>query len=159
MTTVKKTHPRLVLKAATAEDLMTPNPLSIRQDAVIKEAVAFLTDKGITAAPVIDDAGRPVGVLSRADIVVHDREKVEYVPAAADRFQKPGFQIENVDHTKVADIMTPVVFSVAPDTSANRVVEEMIKLKVHRLFVVDDDGVLIGVISAMDILSRLELEE
>src|SRR5437868_3767311 len=66
--------PRLVLEAGTAADLMTPNPVSIRDTATLAEAVSLLTDKGISGAPVIDDAGRPVGVLSRADIVAHDRQ-------------------------------------------------------------------------------------
>jgi predicted transcriptional regulator len=47
----------LVLRAETAADLMTSNPLSIRVDATIREAVAFLVDKGISGAPVIDSAG------------------------------------------------------------------------------------------------------
>src|SRR5262249_2802727 len=67
----------LALRAETAADLMTPDPVSIGADATIKEAVAFLTDKGFSAAPVIDRAGRPVGVLSRSDVLVHDRETVE----------------------------------------------------------------------------------
>lgn len=50
---------RLVLTAATAADLMTPNPVSVRDSATIKEAIAMLTDHGFSAAPVIDDAGRP----------------------------------------------------------------------------------------------------
>ena len=70
----------LTLNAATAADLMTPNPLSIRQNATVKEAAAFLSDRGISAAPVIDDAGRAVGVLSRADIVVHHRQEAQFVP-------------------------------------------------------------------------------
>jgi CBS domain-containing protein len=52
--------------------------------------------------------------------------------------------------------MTPVVFSVSPKTPAHKVVEQIVDLKVHRLFVVDDDGILVGVISALDILRRLE---
>ena len=70
----------LTLNAETAADLMTPNPLSIRQNATVKEAAAFLTDRGISAAPVIDNAGRAVGVLSRADIVVHHRQEAQFVP-------------------------------------------------------------------------------
>src|SRR5262249_21708562 len=59
---------QLTLTAETAADLMTPNPVSIRDVATVREAVALLTDKGFSAAPVIDQAGRPIGVLSRADI-------------------------------------------------------------------------------------------
>jgi CBS domain-containing protein len=156
------------LETATAVDLMTANPLSINADATVKEAVAFLTDKGFSGAPVIDHAGRPVGVLSRADIIVHDREKVEYVAAvpdyyeAAERLAAPsgeslydGFQVENIDWTPVRDIMTPVVFSVAPDTPASKVIEQMVTLKVHRLFVIGSGGVLVGVISALDVLRYL----
>jgi CBS domain-containing protein len=51
--------------------------------------------------------------------------------------------------------MTPVVFSVAPDAAAAKVVQEMVALKVHRLFVVENTGVLVGVISALDVLRRL----
>ena len=43
-----------------------------------------------------------------------------------------------------AELMTPAVFSVAPDTPARRVVEEMLALHVHRMFVVDDGGFLVG---------------
>src|SRR5262245_21606428 len=60
---------RLKLCAETAAALMTPDPLSIREDATVHEAVSFLTDNGFSAAPVVDKAGRPVGVLSRADII------------------------------------------------------------------------------------------
>jgi len=157
----------LTLRAETAADLMTPNPVSIRDVATIHEAVAMLADMGFSAAPVIDKAGRAVGVLSRADIVVHDREKVEYLEPVPEFYDKSelrtgtgeplskGFQVEKPDGTHVHDIMTPVVFSVTPDSPASRVVEEMVALKVHRLFVVDRSGVLVGVISALDVLRHL----
>jgi CBS domain-containing protein len=158
----------LALKARTAADLMVPNPVSIRANAAVQEAVALLTDKGFSAAPVIDEAGRPVGVLSRADIVTCDREKSSYVAPVPDYYQetaaaaeagsipRTGFQVVDVDRTRVRDIMTPVVFSVAPTTSAAKTVHEMLALKVHRLFVVDEASVLVGVISALDVLRHLE---
>jgi CBS domain-containing protein len=161
---------RLTLWAETAADLMTPNPVSIAANAPVKEAIAFLADKGFSAAPVIDHAGRPIGVLSRTDILIHDREKVEYLPTAPERFERTartrmgeslevGFQVENVDGTRVSDIMTPAVFSVGLETSASKVVEEMLALKVHHMFVVGDDGILVGIISALDILRRLGSDE
>lgn len=139
--------PRLTLWAETAADLMMPNPMSIRGDATVREAIAALTDHGYSAAPVIDEAGRPLGVLSRADILVHDREAIDYVVPADDE-EGPGADC-------VRDIMTPAVFCVSPDAPASRVVREMTELKVHRLFVVDDCGTLVGVISVLDVLRRL----
>jgi CBS domain-containing protein len=157
----------LTLSAATAADLMTPNPLSIRQNASVKEAASFLSDRGISAAPVIDDAGQAVGVLSRTDIVVHHRQHVQFVPHISDYYERTdlgaragehipeGFQVENVDRSQVGDIMTPVVYAVSPNDSASKVVAKMVDDKVHRLFVIDDGGVLVGVISALDVLRKL----
>lgn len=151
----------------TAADLMVANPISIRADANIREALVLLTDKGFSAAPVIDDAGRPVGVLSRSDLLVHDRERGEYLTHTPTYFYEhelrtkdgeplPGFEVEDVDRTTVNDVMTPALFSVAPDTPAAKVVSEMLGLHVHRLFVVDEAGVLVGVISTMDVLKHLK---
>jgi predicted transcriptional regulator len=160
-----KTSGVLTLKAEIAADLMIPNPLSIRQNATVKEAAAFLTDRGISAAPVIDNAGRAVGVLSRADIVVHHREAAQFVPefyqrtdlaAHADESFAEGFQVENADRSQVRDIMTPLVFAVSLNDSARKVVTRMLDEKVHRLFVVDGSDVVVGVISALDVLRRIQ---
>jgi CBS-domain-containing membrane protein len=152
----------LVLSVTTAAGMMTPNPVSIRDLATIREALALLTDKGFSAAPVIDEAGRPVGVLSRSDLLVHEREQVEYVKPPA-RYEQDelarevpaGFQVERVDEALVRDIMTPVVFSVAPEAPARTVISQLLGLNIHRLFVVDEAGVLIGVVSGVDVLRHL----
>jgi CBS domain-containing protein len=158
---------RLVLTAETAADLMTRNPVSISADATVPEAIDLLVDKGISAAPVIDGAGRPVGVLSHSDILVHDREKVDFLRPLPEYYQRSDstsvtgdafpedYRVENADAVRVKDLMTPAVFSVTPEAPAARVVEDMVALKVHRLFVVDRNGVLVGVISALDVLRSL----
>jgi CBS domain-containing protein len=156
----------LELRAERAADLMMPNPISLDVNSTLHDALVLFTEKGFTAAPVIEGAGRPVGVISRYDIVVHDRERPEYLPAhpvfssprelaTAEGEPRRGFQVDTVDGTCVGDVMTPGVFSVAPDTPADKVLEEMLALKVHRLFVVDRTGVLVGVISALDFLKHL----
>jgi CBS domain-containing protein len=143
---------RLTLWAQTASDLMMTNPLSINQDATVPELIAMLTDHGFTAAPVIDDAGHPVGVVSRGDILVHDRARTSSTPSGSSEERATA-----ADSTRVRDIMTPAIFSVSPDTAASRVVEEMLALKVHRLFVVDSDGTLVGIITALDVLRHLRV--
>jgi CBS domain-containing protein len=157
----------LTLDVRTAAELMVTNPVSIRDNATVQEAVTLLTDKGFSAAPVIDAAGRPIGVVSRADIMAHQRESFAAAAAvprsdeespASGPVQEPGRQQDPAatrNRTLVRDIMTPVVFSVAPDAAAAKVVQEIVALKVHRLFVVDGGGVLIGVISTLDVLKHL----
>jgi CBS domain-containing protein len=161
---------RLYLAAERAADLMHENPISISENATIKEAAAILLDRGISAAPVINEAGRPVGVISRSDIVLFEREKSEHLPPAAEYFaedttdvatgkQVPfGFHVEYPDATTVREIMTPVIYAVSPDTPASQVIREMLQRHVHRLFVTDASGVLVGVITTMDILRHLRRE-
>jgi CBS domain-containing protein len=81
---------------------------------------------------------------------------------AEERFRSTGetcreeFQVVDVDQTRVAHIMTPAVFSVTPDTPAATVVREMVTLEIHRLFVVNRDGDLVGVLGVSDILQHLQ---
>lgn len=160
-----ETGNHLTLRAETAADLMTRNPVSLPQDATICEAAAFLLEREISAAPVIDDAGRPVGVLSHTDIVRHDLDPAagKVAPAdfyhVADLFWPPAvrnfLRSKKPDDTRVRDIMTPTVLHVAPTDTALDVVSQLLALKVHRLFVIDDAGVLVGVISTFDVLRKL----
>jgi CBS domain-containing protein len=157
---------RLSLAKATAEDLMSTNPVSLAGDASVQEAIALLTDRGFSAAPVIDEAGRPIGVLSRGDILIHEREQVRHASLGdhEDWEETPrgtrheGFSVEVVDPTSVRDVMTPVVFTVDLRTPAAKVVEQMLALRVHRLFVVDEDLALVGVVSTLDVLRHLPIE-
>ena len=129
-----------------------------------------MTDRGFGAAPVIDDAGRPVGVVSRTDILIHEREYVRHACPADmesamrdatewDLFPEPplpeGFSVEVTDPTSVGEIMTPAIFTVPLDASVTEVVHRMLELRVHHLFVVDRDLSLVGVVSPLDVLGHL----
>lgn len=158
------TQPHVTLHAETAADLMVCTPVSIRDDASVLDAIVLFTEKGFSAAPVIDAAGCPVGVVSRSDVLVHERANAQWGSHANERFESAD---ENEESRSVAvrtrgnggmhvsDLMTPAVFSVSPDTAAAKVIQEMLALNVHRLFVVDADGVLVGVISPLDILRHM----
>lgn len=157
----------MILEATKAKDLMRANPVSIEESASIREGITFLVGKGFNAAPVIDYAGRPVGVVSRADILVHDPEKVRRA-APPDHYRGTartleqelleGPHFEEMDRASIKDIMTPVVYSISPDAPVTEVIQQMLGLKVHRLFVVDKDGPLVGVVSTMDVLRHLRPE-
>ena len=156
--------PHLVPAADIAADVMAPNPLSIRDDASLEEAIAFLADKHLDAVPVIDKAGRPVGVISQGDILVHEREAHTHAKSAqaAQTAAEPNLAATLSPDEKCArvlarDIMTSMLFSVSPATPAIKVVEQLLELHVKQLFVVDDGGALVGSISALDILRKLDL--
>lgn len=152
----------LVLVAQTAQELMASNPISLPDDGSVLEALTLLTDRGIDAAPVINKAGLPVGVLTRTDLLIHEREQLrrdmprEAAPANGARYSRSEWIAHlDGDPTQVRDIMTPTVFTVCTNTPASEVVKSMRELNVHQLFVVDDANALVGVISAFDIVDSL----
>jgi CBS domain-containing protein len=162
-------RPVLSLHASTAADVMARNPVSIAADATVHEAVVFLTERRISAAPVISDAGRPVGVVTEADILRHTREQAEHMHPLPDaeverelrlrtgeRLGDDEFGIDIPDVTRVQDIMNPVVFAVPAETPIDVVVRELVGRRIHRLFVVDESGSLVGVVTTLDLLSRLK---
>jgi predicted transcriptional regulator len=135
------TESRLSVAADTAADLMSASVACIPKGASFHEAVAFFVDRNVTIAPVIGDLGEPVGVLSIADLLIHVRES------------NLAGQIASAT---AADLMTPTVFSVTPQTTAADVVQDMLRSKVHHLFVIDSDGRIMGVVSTCDVLRHLQ---
>jgi CBS domain-containing protein len=159
---VNSVSPHLVLAADIAADMMAPNPISIRDGALLEEAIAVLADKHLDVVPVIDKAGRPVGVISQGDILIHEREAHAHAKSAqaAQTATEPNLSAlrsadEKCARVQARDIMTPVLFSVSPATPAIKVVEQLLELHVKQLFVVDDGDALVGSISALDILRKL----
>jgi CBS domain-containing protein len=157
----------LTLDPKTAAELMTPNVVTVPTTATIRAAAALLTENNVSAVPVVGPDGQPVGVISRSDIVAHDYAEYEYLqPGLYDseqdetvlRMQKASESepyFEKGRTARVCDVMTPVLFSVAPTVPATMVVDAMLSLGVHRLFVTDLAGSVTGVISATDVLRHL----
>jgi CBS domain-containing protein len=160
---------QLTLSATSVAEMMSRNPISIAADANVSEAIGLLVDRGFHAAPVIDEAGRPIGVVSTGDILRHDREYARHlaqIPGmfeaeriglpSGERLPTKGFQVETIDSTPVRDIMTPAVFTVPTTATPAMLVKELVEKHVHRIFVVDQAGILVGVVTTVDVLKRLK---
>ena len=123
------------LEDLRVRDLMTANPLSVRHGITVREAAVFLAEQGIGAAPVVNDAGRAIGAFSRSDVLLAVHAGVVGAP--------------------VREVMTPGIIAVRPDAHALQVSEIMIRCMVRRVFVTDDDGVPVGVVSLTDLFRGL----
>jgi CBS domain-containing protein len=135
---------------------MAPNPKSIAKQATIRETAEFFRTHAIHTAPVIDDAGRPLGVVSRTDLLDYWGRRRDRLAAIANGETTADSSAAGPDGAAfdltVTEIMTPVVFSVSLDTPLEKVIEKVLALEVRCLFVTDEHGVLIGMISVFDLL-------
>jgi CBS-domain-containing membrane protein len=141
-----------------AADVMTTNPKSIGRDATIRDTAEFFTTHGIHTAPVIDEAGRPIGVVSRTDLLDYWGRRRDRLLALANgettvdssaSHTEPSFELT------AAEFMTPVVFSVTVNAPLAKVIDKILALEVRCLFVTDEHGVLVGAISVIDLLRSI----
>jgi CBS domain-containing protein len=110
-------------------DLMTPAAVSVQRGTTFKEIARLLDEFGITAVPVVDENGCPMGVVSEADLLRrHDTGNT------------------------AADLMSHPAITADPGWSAVRAARVMEKHKIKRLPVIDGEGRLIGVLSRSDLL-------
>jgi CBS domain-containing protein len=137
----------MVLRLSTAAELMTRNPLSFGKSMPIHAASALLDSCGLTAAAIVDEFGRPEGLITRSAC----DDWREYCVRSRTR----GFTSEGFDLATVVEIATPVVETVHSDESTREVIDKLLQNTVRRVYVVNDAGRLVGVVSITDVLRQL----
>lgn len=155
------------MRRKTVAEVMNPDVLKVRDDMSLEELAGFLTDHEITGAPVEDEQGRLVGVVSVVDLA---KAAAEQGALAPDRSNQPDYYVrgwqETLDEKEmhwlrvadgsmtVRDIMSQEIFSVSEETPISEVAMMMMKGHVHRLLVLRDGGI-VGIVSTSDLLSLL----
>jgi CBS-domain-containing membrane protein len=136
------------IPAGVAGDIMTREPVTIREDRPAAEALHLLASRGLKRLPVVDADGRLVGMLSRLDLLraVDDG----YTGVAGDAATR------RARGTVVADVMRRDPATVGPETPVPEVIDALLAAPTRRVLVTDPDGRLLGLISDADIVARLE---
>jgi CBS domain-containing membrane protein len=132
--------------------VMHPHPYRVTAQQPVRELLALFVDKGISAAPVVDAQSRPIGFVSKTDVVrqFHSPRPGER-PEGATQVQ-PWWDAERLAQLMVGDIMTPAVYSFTPETTVADAIAVMAFEGTHHLPVVDASGMLVGMVSALDVL-------
>ncbi|SPD72767.1 CBS domain protein [uncultured Desulfobacterium sp.] len=146
-----------------AKDIMTKEVLRARADWSLARLSEFLFENSISGAPVFSEDDRLLGVVSSTDIIskgalpendLQSNPHEYYLHNLERRYSQAelsSLSIAGEPLVTVGDIMTPVVFLVNEDASLKEVADTMIKNRIHRIFVINDDKVA-GVISTADML-------
>src|SRR5690606_18095194 len=58
----------VVVQARTVSELVRPSPVSVGPQTTIGEAARLMLDHHLTAVPVLDEAGRLIGILTESDL-------------------------------------------------------------------------------------------
>jgi CBS domain-containing protein len=141
-----------------ASDVMTRNILSVSPDATIAEAIRLMLDNRISGLPVIDQAGRLVGILTEGDLLRRGETGTErHRPRWLEILMGPGRLAEEYVRThgrRIGEVMTHDPISVTPETPLKEIVELMERHRIKRVPVLDGDRP-VGILSRADLLRGL----
>jgi CBS domain-containing protein len=139
--TVSNQPPRHPL--SLVRDIMNPGAISLTESSTVAQAWVLLTQHQLGQAPVLDAAGRLVGLLTRAELTL------------ADRLPGPRTHVlawQALLAQSVADLMWTPVPSVAPETDIRRLARVLLDTGLPGLPVVNEQDSVIGFVSRTDIL-------
>lgn len=110
-------------------DIMTVNPITVKETATIQEAARLLSRNRITGLPVVNDDNKMIGIVSESDL-----------------FAKKG--------VFVSDVMTRGVISLSSDTSVDILSHLLTDHRIRRVPVIDGDK-LVGIVSRADVIKMM----
>ena len=117
---------------AIAQDIMTTNLITIREDTHVRDAIKIILENRISGLPVVRDDMSLAGIVSEKD------------------FLQLAFY-DNIDDAEVADFMSRDVITATKETSLLEICELLMQNNYKRIPIVEDNK-LIGVISRKDML-------
>lgn len=140
------------MRHETVQAVMTRDPVTVGLDTPFKDIAELLDERGISAVPVVDESGVPVGVVSEADLLAKAEFQDRDEPPS--RFAGPQRRQEwlKAQALTAADLMSLRLVTVGPDTPLPVAARKLARTGVRRLLVIDDDGRLVGIMSRRDLL-------
>jgi CBS domain-containing protein len=119
----------------TAHEVMTHAVIAAPPEAPLRAVCALMREHDIGAVPIVDIHSRVMGLVTDRDIVVR--------AVAAKR---------DIDGVSAGDIMSVGIECANLDTPVETVEEKMVRYRVRRIPVLDDQGHLVGIVSRDDLL-------
>ena len=146
-----------------AADVMTERVLRVRPETSVLDTATTLSERGISALPVVDAEDRLVGIVTEGDLM----RRPEIGTDAPQRAGETDSLLERlsraVAYVKVhgataADVMTRNLVTVTSDTPLSEIAEVMASRNIKRVPVVEE-GNLIGIVSRLDLVRALLVQD
>ena len=142
----------------TAGDLMTTRPVTVSPETTVVDIARLLSERGISAVPVIDARARLVGIVSEGDLMRRAETGTERRrPWWLALLTSPTTLANEYAHThgaRAADVMTSDVVTVTEATPATRIATLLETRRIKRVPVVRR-GRLVGIVSRADLIRAL----
>lgn len=145
-----------------AQDIMTRNVVTTAPEATVAEVATLLVERHISAAPVVDAAGRLVGIVSEGDLVRRPEVSGERRPSwwltlISDQSERARDYVKTHGRN-VAEIMTRDVVTISETTPISDIARLLEGRRIKRV-PVTRDGKVVGIVARADLLRALAVRE
>jgi CBS domain-containing protein len=155
-----KRRPIEVAERTRVADIMTRDVATVRADLSVDSLVELLLARDLSRVPVVDDNGRPIGMVAKTDVIVdrHVRgDTVEEGPATIPVsrnvcYSPAGFHL-HTEGVTVDDVMSRSVASLPETASVSQAAVLMATSHLHGIPITSASGRVTGLVSATDIVA------
>jgi len=134
------------------QEVMTKDVRTVEPDTPLKEVALALSQLGVSGVPVVE-AGKVVGVVSEADILVKERGSNPGLPGLVGLIFDETAEIGRKLHARTArEAMSSPAVTIGPNRPVSEAAGVMIDRLVNRLPVIDEEGALLGIVTRADLV-------
>ncbi len=151
------------------KNIMTKKVVTLKPDEILRDAAFKLSEHDISGAPVVDNKGKVVGIVSETDIIrtieMHNKELkmvhlspslsmvgLSFKTTPSDKKTEEIF--EDIGDIKISEMMKTNVKTVAPNDKVKAVIDIVASGKINRVPVVKN-GKLVGIVTRGDIIKGI----
>lgn len=146
---------------ATAKDIMTKEVITVTTDVTIEGLARILTKHDISGAPVVDEGGKLIGIVTESDLI--KMEQRLHIPTVINIFdaviylgssKKFEEDIKRMAATTVGDIFKKDVVTITESATIEEIATIMSEKNIHHLPVIKK-GKLAGIVGKKDIVKAI----
>ncbi len=144
----------------TASEIMQADVRTLSPETTLREAAELLGLWNVSGAPVVDEQGALMGVVSESDLLSEARKRAAIPRTAAfGVFLPVEDALRRIYHEgatlQVAGVMSTNLTTATPDTTLDDLGRMLVQRRINRIPVVDDAGKLVGIVTREDVLKAL----
>ncbi|HEV2033818.1 MAG TPA: CBS domain-containing protein [Candidatus Dormibacteraeota bacterium] len=136
----------------TVSDVMTTRVHVASPLTPFKLLVRLIEENRVSAIPIVDQQGVPIGIVSESDLLLKERRQELESTQDLLHHRKRRYERAKAQGVVASEIMTSPPITVACDTSLTKAARLMYEQNVRRLVVVDERGRIAGIVSRTDLL-------
>jgi CBS domain-containing protein len=150
----------------TVADVMSREPITVKPETPLGDVIKILAERRISGLPVVDEAGKAIGVISETDLMWRESDvtpppyimlldSVIYLENPA-RYER---ELHKALGQTAGEVMSAEPVTITPDRPLREAAHMMHERSIHRLLVVDQQGLLLGVLTRGDIVRAMAAEQ